>query len=339
MPQNLSDIDLIINQSAEPQINENKSILKTKLNDHTILFTLFGQDIDTYIGLATWRAIEQNTTADMFTEQVFKDLFKPETKPKFKIILYAKDELDIQKIKTDYPDKIDSEVLKRIIETKDKHYFKAEIDGIITVSLTQPEIKNAVIFDYRNIFFEVKLFTCPVEDPEKSVIKHLRNQKLEEYFELRDDLGLLTFSYLHQENELHPAALNTEIFQGRKLPNLWGIHLILIDKEILKDGLDAPARIKTIFETIKSHQHTMKKINELPDNYKYSMIYNIITVMNMSYLISELENQVKKERQEKEKERQEKEKERQEKEKERQEKEKLKKELEKYKQKFGDLMD
>ncbi len=325
-----SDIDLIINQSAEQQINLNKSILKSYLNDHTILFSLFGTDVDEYIARATWRAIQQNTTADIFTEHVFKDIFKPETKPKFKIWLIAKNELDIKKLQGQYPDKIDTEVLKQIIQSNDKKYFKAEIDGIITVGLTHPYKKNEIIFDYKNLFIEVKLFTCPIEAPKRSVIKHLRDQQLGEYFELRDILGLLSFSYLHKDEDINPVAVNTPDFKDREPPNSYGVHLVLLSKEILNDGLEAPQRIENIFEGINRHQIIMKEVNKLPDNYKYSIIYNIITVVNMSHLIAELENEVKKAREEKEKEREEKEKERE-------EKEKLKQILEKYKQKYGDL--
>ena len=327
----------VLEQTKNLPNSGEKTIIFDNISPSSVIFTLYGTEIDRYIDkLISFRAIDQKSTADLITKSIFKDIFTPESSPRFNFMIDVKKKLNREKLEEKYKKTLSVPIPDLFSLNPDSHpsYYKAEIDGAIMVNLTPKSTGESELEGYA--FIEIKLFTAPEGDREKIITKRLQRKPLSEYFKLRHIFGLIGFSYLHRADNIEPIGKNDPGLQqrGKQEPILWNIHLILMDGGIL---IDFPNAIKRAHEFLKFiHKHDKKLANEEYDRkkYKFRLTYNLVKVIKMSQTIMGLQNKIEEaeKRVEEEKKRAEEAEERAEEEKKRVEEEK--KRAEKYRQKL-----
>jgi hypothetical protein len=341
-------IDAILDNLNDPLNSPTFHSIFSRISKSSLLITLYGSDPENMIAhIISDRAINQKMTADRITEFVLGRLFRPETNPKFNVHLYLERQILFENLRKKYGENIKLTEFEKIYNNLDQKFIHAEIDGAIYLHLqnhsptTKAHRKSTANIKQHHLI-EMKLFTCPKEDPIKSLNKHLQDHALKEFFLIRDILGMMSFSYLHRVGETDVLAPNDKVLQGKKLPPFWAIHLILMDRRIVDELNDAPSRSKRILAAI--HEHQQKIPHGLnPKEYIYELISNILKVVSMTQVIARLENDLEEARQREEKalqqvkaERKAKEAERKAKEAERKAKEAERKAKEAYRQKLID---
>jgi hypothetical protein len=303
-------IDDLIEHLEGPSPESGLKVLQTRISSSSILWTLYGIEAERFIvNVVSERAINQKFTADRIAEQVIGHLFQPQTCPQFNIHLSLEKELVLSQIEQDYGESVKLSILNEILHQKESKYLHIEVDGALYLHLnfpkpqktskkiTKPSKTTKKSFhslpDYTLI--EIKLFTAPLENPQKSILRYLQANNLEEYFTTRHLFGLIGFSYLQRTGSPDPIARNDPVLiaQGdHNLPPFWAIHFFLCDQNILSEFANAPSRATAIFHNIEAHQRQIPHGLD-PKGFKYGLTYNLVKVVFMNALLIELENENK----------------------------------------------
>jgi hypothetical protein len=317
-------IDDLVEHLQVPSTESGLKVLQTRISSSSILWTLYGIEAERFIvNVVSERAINQKFTADRIAEQVIGHLFQPQTCPQFNIHLNLEKEILIPQIEQDFGDSVKLAILKDILQQKESKYIHIEVDGALYLHLNFPQSRKTskkttkkikagkksvnALPDYTLI--EIKLFTAPLDEPQKSILRYLQAGNLEEYFVTRQLFGLIGFSYLQRTGSPDPIARNDPVLSAQgehDLPPFWAIHFFLCDRNILSEFANAPSRATAVFHNIEAHQRQIPHGLD-PKGYKYGLTYNLVKVVFMNALLIELENENKVLRKKEEKERMEKE--------------------------------
>jgi len=217
----------------------------------------------------------------------------------------------------------DNKIFLELIRKKPDEYFISELDCIVTFNIKFEKYSKNI---KDRLFFETKLFTIPL-DPKKELAtlsEHLSSTNLFEYLKNRglDYYVMMTVSYLHY---LNSETLPLNKIKGKypfNLPSCWAAHLIFINNKVLdylkyyKFKNKIQKLSKSIIDLIKEEQlellEILKNKYKIKKNIKFRITYNIIKVVMMYQIISEMEKiieekeEILKEKEEKLKEKEEK---------------------------------
>ncbi|GAB4306597.1 MAG: hypothetical protein Kow0069_03530 [Promethearchaeota archaeon] len=293
-----------------------RTLLASRLSDSAVAFTVVGPAVDSLVDrLLEIRAADQKAVADEAVRAAFSVIFPAELEPLFNLVLHVSEKVDVRRFRELYEQQVPVEDLERMLEAPDEPYVKREIDGALLVVLPLPSGGGRPGYT----LVEMKLFTAPPEDPRRVTRRLLRRAVLESYFQVRHAFGLLGFSYLHEEGVEEPAAASDPRLEGVRGVHRWAAHLALCTEGVLDEYPDARARAAALHEAFREHQERLALV---AGGVKFilSLTPNLIKVIKLSSVISDLRSQLS--RMEEEKRRMEEEKRRMEEEKRRMEEEK-----------------
>ncbi|MHA1372196.1 MAG: hypothetical protein ACTSRA_21055, partial [Promethearchaeota archaeon] len=258
------------------------SIIANPIGDSMIIFTLHGRKIEDFlVALLEYRAADQRSIADSITKNIFSVLFKPEVQTIFNVYVTISRDAKALKIRELALSTKDEKEYIAALRESPVEYYKYEIDGIILLTVSQDVPGNSHI----KKLVEIKLYTVPEDDAMKVLVRHLQKKVLINYFSVRDYLGLLGFSYLIDLESGKPVLVDPETESyPNDIPSIWAVHLVLIDRTILHDNLNAPARARLILDVMKINSNKILKIYGLPENINFKPTSNLIKVMYMSSL-------------------------------------------------------
>ena len=284
-------LEKILQQTNQLPKSKEKTIISDSMTPNCTIFTLYGTEIDKYIeGLMNYRAINQAFTANSITKSIFTDVFKPSSLPKFNFMIEYKNVFDQHKMHKAFGKSIDLSKLFSLSYEANPTYYKAEIDGAIQVSFTPESVEKEKHDEYA--YVEIKLFTAPVNERGRILTRRLQKKPLSDYFKLRHIFGLIGFSYLQKENDIEPVVKNDSKMEGFEVPNLWCIHLILMDRGILNDGQNAIIRAEQILQSINTHNKRILPKELSQKGFIFGLIYNLVKVIQMSQTIVKLKNEL-----------------------------------------------
>ena len=289
-------LEKILQQTNQLPKSKEKTIISDQITPNCSIFTLYGTEIDKYIeGLMNYRAINQSSTANSITKSLFTDIFKPSSMPKFNFMIENRKVFDQLKMQKVFGKSIELSKLFSLSYEANPTYYKAEIDGAIQVSFNPESVDKEKHDGYA--YVEIKLFTAPIDERGRILTRRLQKKPLGDYFKLRHIFGLIGFSYLQKENDIEPVVKNDPKLEGIEAPNLWCIHLILMDKGILNDGQNAVDRAKQTLQSIKNHNKRILQKALRQKGFIFGLIYNLVKVIQLSQTIvkykNELENKEK----------------------------------------------
>ena len=141
-------------------------------------------------------------------------------------------------------------------------------------------------------YIEIKLFTAPTGDEMKVLKRRLQKAQLQKYFESRHLFGLIGFSYLRHKDNIDPVSKNDPRLTSTNKPNLWCLHLILLNEGFLQDFNDAPKRAQAIFNAIDKHNALQPLSSADAKEFIYVSTYNLVRVIKMSQTIVRLEHTI-----------------------------------------------
>jgi hypothetical protein len=321
--------DLLLNVNDSASTTENYIIHTKRLNQSMVLFTLYGTKIEEFLAqLLHIRAIDQKGIADQITKNIFSTLFKPETDPQFNTFIQQSQEAYLDKIIELCQSEKDKQKIKAKMEKNPAEFFHFEIDGTVLLNYLIPlnpnlnrktQKKNQ---NKQRKYIEIKLFTMPEGDKTKSIRPHFQKGFLTRNFTINNYLGLIGFSFLHKKGEDSPLSIDFETgAYPDGIQSVWAVHLIMIDKTILKAGLNAPAIARLVLSGMQDHDQILLKEIDSQLDLNFRPTSNLVKVILMAQIIHQLKQQVEYERKQKEAERKQKEAERKQKEAERKQKE------------------
>jgi hypothetical protein len=304
--------DLLLNVEDAASKTKDYTIHTKQLNQSMVLFTLYGAKIEQFlIQLLDIRAIDQKSTADQITQNIFSTLFNPETDPQFNIFIKQSQEAYLEKIIPLCQTEKDALKIKMKMENNPADYFHFEIDGTILLNYLPPFQSNAKKTSKRRAYIEIKLFTVPEGDETKSLRPHLQKGFLLRNFTINQYLGLMSFSYLHKRGDNSPLPID---FKTNRYPDgiqsVWAVHLVLVDVTFFKANLKAPASADLILSAMRDHDEKLLQEIASPLDLNFRPTNNLVKVILMAQIIHQLKQQVEYERKQKEEERKQKEAER-----------------------------
>ncbi|MHA1371006.1 MAG: hypothetical protein ACTSWN_12480 [Promethearchaeota archaeon] len=258
------------------------NIQATLLGKAMVMFTLYGRKIEEFLmALVKTRAIDQKRTAEHLTKSIFSVLFKPEVQPKFSVRVLVSKDIYIAKICKLALKLKDEKALLQELESRPEEYYKYEIDACIYLSMRH-EVQGSMLIEK---LVEIKLFTVPPEDNGRVLIRHLQRKALVHYFSIRDYLGLMGFSYMVVRGTgeyVKVDDVNNAYFG--ELPSVWAVHLIMLDRRILGDGLNAPARARLILDGMNAHCNQILFFYQISEKINFRPTSNLLKVVIMSQL-------------------------------------------------------
>jgi hypothetical protein len=328
--------DLLININDSATTKDGLSIHTKRINQSMVLMTLYGADIEVFLTqLLKIRAIDQKGTADQITKNIFHALFKPETDPQFNTFIQQSQEAYFDKIITLCQSEKDRNKIRAKMEKNLTEFFHFEIDGTVLLNYLPPfnqepnrnTTKSIISKDKstrdknttkkntkeknqitQRSYIEIKMFTMPEGDETKSIRPRLQKSFLTRNFTINNYLGLMGFSYLHKKGENSPLAID---FKTGRYPegiqSVWAVHLVILDRTILRTGLKAPTIANLILKAMQEHDHKLLQQIESQLDLNFRPTNNLVKVILMAQIIHQLKQQVEYERKQKEEERKQKE--------------------------------
>lgn len=258
---------------------EDVLIRTRRIAPHAVLFTLYGAHVVDYIARSMeFRATDPKSHVDDITRALFQRIFGGRYTLAFNKLIKLEKTLIVGKLRNLLDAGYTLEAFVEAYEKDAKPFTTVEIDASIQLDAEgQPKRR-----------FEIKLFTCPGQSG--SVLEgRMTRATLQRYFSTRDFMGFITFASIHDATHpKRPPRYNDKVPEAWRTG--WFLHLAIVDARVLI----APGTARTLANEVlgamqEDHAFMARHLSINTRDCPVSLIENYVKVINMSYIIEQLQ--------------------------------------------------